>query len=149
MEVKILEVILQYGGLGAVLCIVGWAYFKKDLALTEAGKTLQAEQQRRIDDGVAAKEDAEEAAGKYAEAIQAEQARRIADAQRYAKDLQEEQGSRIADAKDYHKLALQLQESVISAVNKLSDIVAVFEKRESAREMRDEMRASREGQAPR
>lgn len=83
MEKSIVEVILQYGGLGAVLIVVGWAYFKKDQALV-------AEQQLRIE-----------------------------------------------DAKQYLALAMRLQESVISAVNKLSDIVDVFEKRETAREARE------------
>lgn len=139
----ILEILLQYGGLGAVLCVVGWAYFKKDGALQAAGLRLQQEQQKRIDDGLACKIAAETAADRYAKDMQAEQARRIADTQQYAENLQEEQGSRIADAKDYHQLAMQLQESVISAVNKLSDIVAVFEKREAARELRDEHRSQR------
>jgi hypothetical protein len=104
MEKSIIEVVLQYGGLGAVLLVVGWAYFKKDIALL-------AEQQKRIDDGKG-----------------------------YAKELQEEQALRIGDAKDFHVLAMKLQESVIAAVNKLSDIVEVFEKRESAREMREDTR---------
>ena len=86
MDKSVIEVILQYGGLGAVLIVVGWAYFNKDSALLK-------EQQLRID-----------------------------------------------DAKAYLKLAMTLQESVISAVNKLSEIVDVFEKREAAREVREEAR---------
>lgn len=143
MEAKsILEVLLQYGGLGVCLFVVGYAYMKKDAAVEAAGKRLQEEQQKRIDDGLACKLAATEAADRHAEAMQEEQARRIADSQRYAENLQVEQSARIADAKDYHRLSMQLQESVISAVNKLSDIVAVFEKREAAREIRDEARGN-------
>jgi len=43
MEKSIIEVILQYGGLGAVLCIVGWAYFKKDLSLVALNERLALE----------------------------------------------------------------------------------------------------------
>jgi hypothetical protein len=90
VEKSVIEVILQYGGLGAVLIVVGFAYFKKDQALV-------AEQQLRI-----------------------------------------------KDAHDYLTLAMKLQESVISAVNKLSDIVEVFEKRETSREARETSREARE-----
>jgi hypothetical protein len=127
MEKSIVEVILQYGGLGAVLIVVGWAYFKKDQQVTAAGVRLQAEQEKRIADAAA-----------HAELLREEQERRVADGKAWSKALQEEQQLRIEDAKAYLKLAMQLQESVIAAVNKLSDIVEVFEKRETAREVREE-----------
>lgn len=127
METKsIVEVILQYGGLGAVLIVVGWAYFKKDLALVLLNKEMLAEQQKRLEDGKL-----------HVKMLQEEQQKRIEDGKNYAKALQEEQQLRIEDAKAYLKLAMQLQESVIAAVNKLSDIVEVFERRESSRETRD------------
>lgn len=132
MDKSVIEVLLQYGGLGAVLIIVGVAYFKKDLALIAAGIRLQEEQQRRIDDGKA-----------HAIALQAEQQRRIDDGKVHANALQAEQEARIADAKGFHALSMTLQELTITAVNKLSDIVEVFEKREAARELRDEMRDER------
>lgn len=127
MEKSIVEVILQYGGLGAVLIVVGWAYFKKDQQVTAAGVRLQAEQEKRISD-----------AADHATLLREEQDRRVADGKAWSKALQEEQQLRIEDAKAYLKLAMQLQESVIAAVNKLSDIVEVFEKRETAREVREE-----------
>lgn len=129
MEKSIVEVFLQYGGLGAVLIVVGWAYFKKDQQLTQAGIRLQAEQEKRISDALA-----------HAELLREEQERRVIDGKTWSKALQEEQQLRIDDAKAYLKLAMQLQESVIAAVNKLSDIVEVFEKREISREAREERR---------
>lgn len=114
MEKSIIEVILQYGGLGAVLIVVGWAYFKKDKAIAAAGDRLALEQQKRIDD-----------------------------AKSYREILHDEQEMRISDAKEFHALAMELQANVITAVNKLSDIVEAFERREYAREQRDGQREMR------
>lgn len=137
MEVKsIVEVILQYGGLGAVLLVVGWAYFKKDTALVQLNKDMLTEQQKRTADGQTYATAIQTMGNLYAAALQAEQQKRIEDAKMYAKFLQEEQVLRIDDAKQNLALAMKLQESVLAAVNKLSDIVDVFEKREAARERR-------------
>lgn len=48
------------------------------------------------------------------------------------KELQQEKAARIDDAKAYLQLAMSLQEQVITAVNKLSEIWEAWEKREEA-----------------
>jgi len=59
------------------------------------------------------------------------------------KALQAEKDSRIDDAKHFNELAMALQKEVITAVNKLSDLVEIWEKREADRE-RDERRRTHE-----
>lgn len=50
------------------------------------------------------------------------------------KDLSAEKAERINDAKVHLQLALELQKQVIIAVNKLSDLVEIWEKRDIERE---------------
>ena len=51
------------------------------------------------------------------------------------KELKDEQQARIEDAKSYLKLAMSLQEQVISAVTKLSDIVEYLQSRDTGASM--------------
>ena len=60
------------------------------------------------------------------------------------RELKEEQQARIADAKSYLDLAMKLQEQVIIAVQKLSEIVEYLEKQDRPKETRES--AGRRGQ---
>ncbi len=57
------------------------------------------------------------------------------------KELQDEKAARIKDAQDMMNLIMKLQQEVIIAVGKLSDLVESWEKREQAREL-TELRAA-------
>jgi hypothetical protein len=59
------------------------------------------------------------------------------------KELLDEKNNRIEDARAFNQLAMSLQERVIVAVDRLSDLVAVLEKREAAREYQDAVRGHR------
>lgn len=59
-------------------------------------------------------------------------------------ELSREKASRIDDARDNLQLIMKLQEQVILAVNKLSDLVEIWEKREADRE-RVELERRRRG----
>lgn len=50
------------------------------------------------------------------------------------RELSTEKAARIGDSRDNLQLIMKLQEQVIMAVNKLSDLVEIWEKREAERE---------------
>jgi hypothetical protein len=52
MEKNVIEVFLQYGVLGVVLLIVGWAYFKKDLELKEERAARIADARSHVEDAI-------------------------------------------------------------------------------------------------
>lgn len=59
------------------------------------------------------------------------------------KALETEKTARIDDAKAFNKLAMDLQKEVILAVNKLSELVEIWEKREAEREREERIRTGR------
>jgi len=64
------------------------------------------------------------------------------------RELQLEKAARIEDSKAMMTLAMELQKQVILAVNKLSELVETWEKREQQREL-SELQARQDRRTPR
>ena len=82
-------------------------------------------------------------------ALSAEQLARINDTRENQQLIAAEQTARINDSRENLQLIMKLQEQVILAVNKLSELVEIWEKREAERERAAQIWEKREAERER